>query len=89
MTDNRITGKSVVFTGTMDKPRAAMQAEAMKYGAIVQDRVTKDTDFLITGDIGPSSKKTAAEKKGVKVLDLDAYYAMFLPVNEETHAPSL
>jgi len=75
--DTPITGKQIVFTGTMTHgKRSEMQAEAKKFGAKVGSSVTGKTDFLVTGAKVGASKIETAKKKGIKVLTEDEYLAM-------------
>lgn len=49
--DSPFSGKSVVFTGEMDCfPRTTAAIEAAKYGAILQDNITKKTNILFIGN---------------------------------------
>ncbi|NCC46918.1 MAG: hypothetical protein EOM16_07780 [Bacteroidia bacterium] len=66
------TGRTVCFTGKMEKPRKfyAEQAEAM--GFQVVDKVSKDLDFLVTTEPDrKSSKMDAAKKLGIKIVTLE------------------
>ena len=63
-----ISGKSVVFTGTlatMTRPEAKARAESL--GARVMGSVSKKTDYLVAG-ADPGSKATDAQALGVTVL---------------------
>ena len=68
VTASAVTGKTVVFTGTLEKlgrKEAKSQAEAL--GAKVASAVSKKTDYVIAGaDSG--SKLKAAKELGVAVL---------------------
>jgi DNA ligase (NAD+) len=66
--DSALSGKSIVFTGTMDtmtRPEAKSRAEAL--GAKVTDSVSKKTDYVVIGADAGSKAKKAAEL-GVRTL---------------------
>jgi len=70
---SKIAGKTVVFTGTLQKmtrPEAKARAEAL--GAKVAGSVSKNTDYLVVG-ADPGSKARKAAELGVNVLDEDAW----------------
>ncbi len=71
-----VTGKTVVFTGTLEKlSRNEAKAQAERMGAKVAGSVSKKTDYLIAGaDAG--SKLTAARDLGVSVLSEDEWIAL-------------
>ena len=75
-----ISGKTLVFTGTMiHGKREDMIKEAKQLGAKVSNSVTGKTDFLITGlDVG-AVKLTAAKEKGVRVINEEDYLALLKP----------
>jgi DNA ligase (NAD+) len=72
-----ISGKTVVFTGTMiHGKRDDMSREAKHLGAKVGASVTGKTDFLVTGtDVG-AAKIAAAIEKGVQVISEEDYLGM-------------
>ena len=75
-TDTPVTGKTVVFTGTLERmTRAEAKARAEALGAKVSGSVSSRTDFLIAGP-GAGSKATKAAELGVNVLDEDAWLAL-------------
>ena len=71
--DSPVSGKTVVFTGTLEKmTRAEAKAGAERLGAKVSGSVSKKTDYVIAGaDAGSKLKK--ATELGVTVLSEDEY----------------
>ncbi len=71
-----ITGKIVVFTGSLEKmSRAEAKSRAEALGAKVASSVSKKTDFVVIGaDAG--SKAKAAQELGVKILSEDEWIGM-------------
>ncbi|NPA29242.1 MAG: NAD-dependent DNA ligase LigA [Epsilonproteobacteria bacterium] len=61
------TGKTVVLTGTMSKPRGEIKAFLERLGAKVTGSVSKKTDYLIYGE-DAGSKYDKAVQLGVKTL---------------------
>ncbi len=71
-----IAGKTVVFTGTLERMgRNEAKAQALALGAKVAGSVSKKTDFVVAGP-GAGSKLKDAEALGVKVLTEDEYLAL-------------
>lgn len=74
--ETEITGKTIVFTGTMERMgRAEAKATAERMGAKVAGSVSKKTDFLVAGADAGSKLKNATEL-GVTVLTEDAWMQM-------------
>ena len=69
------TGKTVVLTGTMKKPRGEIKELLESLGAHVSSSVSKKTDYVIVG-VDPGSKLEKAKKLGVKILEEDEMWKM-------------
>ncbi|MFP4061542.1 MAG: NAD-dependent DNA ligase LigA [Halochromatium sp.] len=67
-TSSPLAGKTVVITGTLDRPRDAIKAQLEALGAKVTTSLSKKTDLLIAG-AEPGDKKLAkAEALGVEII---------------------
>ncbi|WP_456402634.1 NAD-dependent DNA ligase LigA [Hydrogenimonas sp.] len=65
--ESPFTGKRVVLTGTMKKPRGEIKAMLEHLGAKVTGSVSKATDYVIYGE-DPGSKYEKAKKLGVALM---------------------
>jgi DNA ligase (NAD+) len=74
--DSPIAGKTVVFTGTLERmTRAEAKARAEALGAKVSGSVSERTDYVVAGP-GAGSKEKRARELGVALLSEDDWLAL-------------
>lgn len=71
-TSDALAGKSFVITGTLSHSRDHFKALIEEHGGKTVGSVSKNTDYLLTGEKA-GSKLAKAEKLGVAVLDEDEF----------------
>jgi len=70
-----LSGKTIVFTGTLSMARPEAKARAESLGAKVTESVSKKTDYVVIGaDAG--SKATKAKELGLTTLTEEEFRAL-------------
>lgn len=73
--EGALSGKTIVFTGSLSMPRSQAEKLAEDAGANVLGSVSRKLDYLVVGD-APGSKLAKAEQLGVVILDESAFHAL-------------
>lgn len=73
--NSSLSGKVIVFTGTLSMSRKDAQEKAENLGAKVSSEVSRSTSLLVVGD-NPGSKYNKALKLGIKILSAKEWFAM-------------
>lgn len=68
-----LDGLSFCVTGSFDRKRNAIHAEIEAHGGEVHKSVKKGTTYLLAGERVGKTKLEAAQKKGARVIDEEAY----------------
>lgn len=72
-----ISGKGIVFTGTMlSGSREDMEARARSLGANVQSTVNRKTDYLVCGEKVGAGKTNKAKELGIGIITEQEYLTM-------------
>ena len=64
-----LAGKTFVITGTLSSPRSEIASRIQRAGGKVAGSVSKSTSYLVAGENTGESKRAAATKLGVAILD--------------------
>lgn len=67
--ESLISGKTVVFTGSLNISREEAKLKAESLGAKVVNTISSKTDYLVLGEGGGSKRKTAENIGTVKILN--------------------
>ncbi len=65
--ETALTGKTILFTGTLSKPRQEFEKQAEEAGAKLLSAVSKNLNYLVVGEKA-GSKLEKAQKLGVQTL---------------------
>lgn len=72
ISNSKITGKTVVITGELSKPRKEIEKELNLLGVKISSSVSKNTDYVLVRDNNKdetSSKYKKAKELGIKIIE--------------------
>ena len=72
-TNEKISGKTFVLTGTLTRPRREIEEMIENLGGKTSSSVSKNTDFVLAGE-SAGSKLDKARELGVKVINEDEFF---------------
>ena len=72
-TNEKISGKTFVLTGTLTRPRREIEEMIENLGGKTSSSVSKNTDFVLAGE-SAGSKLDKAKELGVKVINEDEFF---------------
>lgn len=70
-----LTGKKLLFTGSLSHPRDEYRRMAESQGANVVSSVSKNLDYLVVGE-NPGSKLAKAQALGIAILDEEGFLSL-------------
>ena len=73
--EGKMAGKTFLFTGTLEIPRAKAQEMVRKAGGNIAASVNRKVDFLVAG-ADPGSKVSKAKEMGVRILSEQEFLKM-------------
>jgi DNA ligase (NAD+) len=79
-----LENRTFVITGTLSQPRREVAALIEQHGGKVTSSVSRNTDFLVTGDSPGSTKLRQAQELGTPVIDESALRDMTARQKEAT-----
>jgi len=90
-TDNlTLDGLTVVFTGSLSKPRKTVELMVKEAGGLIGSSVNKNTSYLVTDDPNSgSSKNRDAKKNGVKIISEQELYVIMGHQEEKPKSENL
>ncbi len=72
-TNEKISGKTFVLTGTLTRPRREIEEMIENLGGKTSSSVSKNTDFVLAGE-NAGSKLDKARELGVKIINEDEFF---------------